>query len=96
MAGLVPAIHAAPTQETFEFGVVGSAWMPGAKPPAVAPLTAETHALGLDLAERYKLSIDDAMIATAATLVGSARLWSQDMLDGMKIGDNLRVADPFK
>jgi predicted nucleic acid-binding protein len=63
---------------------------------AVAPLTAETHALGLDFAERYKLSIDDAMIAAAAALAGRARLWSQDMLDGMKVGDNLRVANPFK
>jgi predicted nucleic acid-binding protein len=63
---------------------------------AVAPLTAETHALGSDLAERYKLSICDAMIAAAATLAGCARLWSQDMLHGMKIGETLRVADPFK
>jgi len=62
----------------------------------VAPLTTETHALGLDLAERYTLSIDDAMIAAAATLAGCARLWSQDMQEGMKIGDTLRVADPFK
>jgi len=63
---------------------------------AVVPLTAETHALGLDLAERYKLSIYDAMIAAAATLAGCARLWSQDLQDGMKIGERLRVADPFK
>ncbi len=63
---------------------------------AVAPLTAETHALGLDLAERYKLSIYDAMIASAATLAGCKRLWSQDMQDGMKIGERLRVANPFK
>ena len=62
----------------------------------VAPLTAETHALGLDFAERYKLSIYDAMIAAAATLAGCARLWSQDMQDAMKIGDKLRVANPFK
>ena len=62
---------------------------------AVAPLTAETHALGLDLAQRYKLSIHDAMIAAAASLAGCARLWSQDMQDGMKIGDKLRVANPF-
>ena len=63
---------------------------------AVAPLTAETHALGLDFAERYKLSIHDAMIAAAATLAGCARRRSQDMQDGMKIGDKLRVANPFK
>jgi len=30
--GIVPAIHAAPPQETFEIGVVGSAWMPGTRP----------------------------------------------------------------
>jgi predicted nucleic acid-binding protein len=63
---------------------------------AVAPLTAETHALGLDLVEHFKLSITDTMIAAAATRTGCERLWSQDMQDGMKIGDTLRVADPFK
>ena len=63
---------------------------------AVAPLTGETHALGLDFAERYTLSITDAMIAAAATLAGCARLWSQDMQDGMRIGETLRVANPFK
>ena len=62
----------------------------------VAPLTAETHALGLDFAERYTLSIYDAMIAAAATLAGCALLWSRDMQDGMRIGDKLRVANPFK
>jgi predicted nucleic acid-binding protein len=62
----------------------------------VAPLTLETHELGLDFAERYTLSITDAMIAAAATLCGSTRLWSQDMQDGMRIGEKLRVANPFK
>ncbi len=61
----------------------------------VAPLTAETQALGLDFAERYTLSIYDAMIVAAATLAGCARLWSQDMQDGMRIGEKLRVANPF-
>jgi predicted nucleic acid-binding protein len=61
----------------------------------VAPVTVETHELGLDLAERYGLSIYDAMIAAAATLAGCARLWSQDMQHGMRIGEGLRVANPF-
>jgi predicted nucleic acid-binding protein len=64
--------------------------------PAVAPLTAETHAPALDFAERYKLSITDAMIAAAASLAGCARLWSQDMQDGIRIGETLRVADLFR
>ena len=62
----------------------------------VAPLTLETHELGLDFAERYALSTYDAMIAAAATLSGCARLWSQDMQDGMRIGERLRVANPFE
>ena len=37
-----------------------------------------------------------SMIAAAATLAGCARLWSQDMQDRMKIGNKLRVANPFK
>ena len=61
----------------------------------VAPVTLETHELGLDLAERYGLSIYDAMIAAAATIHGSARLWSQDMQPGMRIGEGLRVENPF-
>ena len=62
----------------------------------VAPVTLKTHELGLDFAERYMLSIYDAMIVAAATLGGCARLWSQDMQDGMRIGEGLRVANPFK
>ena len=62
----------------------------------VALLTPETHALGPDFAERYTLSIYEAMIAAAATLAGFARLWSHDMQDGMRIGETLRVANPFK
>ena len=61
----------------------------------VTPLTVETHELGLDLAERYGLSIYDSMIAAAATLNDSARLWSQDMQPGMRIGEGLRVENPF-
>jgi hypothetical protein len=32
MAGLVPAIHAAPLQGTFVVSAGGSAWMPGTRP----------------------------------------------------------------
>ena len=61
----------------------------------VAPVTVETHELGLEFAERYGLSIYDSMIAAAAALNGSARLWSQDMQHGMRIGKGLRVESPF-
>jgi predicted nucleic acid-binding protein len=62
----------------------------------VAPVTVETHELGLEFAERYGLSIYDSMIAAAATLNGCARLWSQDMQHGMRIGEGLRVENPFR
>jgi predicted nucleic acid-binding protein len=62
----------------------------------VAPVTVETHALGLYFAERYRLSVHESMIAAAATLNGSARLWSQDMQDGKRIRKGLRVENPFR
>jgi predicted nucleic acid-binding protein len=63
---------------------------------AVAPVTVEMHELGLEFAERYGLSIYDSMIAAAAVLSGSKRLWSQDMQHGMRIGKGLRVENPFR
>jgi predicted nucleic acid-binding protein len=62
---------------------------------SVTPLTLETHALGLDIAERYQLSTYDAMIRAAATLADCERLWSQDMQNGMRIGGGPRVENPF-
>jgi len=53
---------------------------------AVTPLTLETHALGLDIAERYRLSTYDAMICAAAILADCERAWSQDMQNGMRVG----------
>ena len=62
----------------------------------VAPVTVETHELGLEFAERYGLSIYNSMIAAAAGLNSSARLWSQDMQHGMRLGEGLRVENPFR
>ncbi len=62
----------------------------------VAPVTVETHEHGLDFAERYGLSITNSMIAAAAALSGCARLWSQDMQHGVRIGEGLRVENPFR
>ena len=62
----------------------------------VAPLTAGDPRTRPRFRRALQLSIYDAMIAAAATLAGCARLWSQDMQDGMRIGEKLRVANPFK
>ena len=62
----------------------------------IEPITLETHQTGLALAERYRLSIYDAMIAASALLAECDRLWSEDMQHGMVIDGRLRVVDPFR
>ena len=62
----------------------------------VEPLTIETHETGLVLAERYRLSTYDSMIAAAALLADCDTLWSEDMQNGMLIDTRLRIANPFR
>ncbi|MGA8446466.1 MAG: PIN domain-containing protein [Roseiarcus sp.] len=62
----------------------------------VHPVTTETHELGMTLAERYKLSIFDALITASALLAECDRLWSEDMQDGMAIDKRLRIVNPFR
>jgi predicted nucleic acid-binding protein len=61
----------------------------------VHPLTVETHETALALAERYGLSIYDAIIAASALHAGCDTLWSEDMQHGMLIDGTLRIANPF-
>lgn len=62
----------------------------------VHPITVEVHESGLALAERYNLSIYDAMIAASALHAGCDTLWSEDMQHGMALDARLRIADPFR
>lgn len=62
---------------------------------AVLPLTEELHVLGLQIAERYRLSVYDAMIASAALLSGCNLLWSEDMQHGLVIEQRLVIQNPF-
>ena len=62
----------------------------------VHSVTVETHETGLRLAERYRLSIYDSMIAASALDAGCDTLWSEDMQHGMKLGEGLRIANPFR
>jgi len=61
---------------------------------AVAPVTVETHIRGLDVAERFGLSLYDSMIVAAALLAGCDTLYSEDMQDGQRI-DGLLIRNPF-
>ena len=61
----------------------------------VEDLTLQTHEIGRALAERYSLSIYDAMIVASALLADCTTLWSEDMQDGLVIEGRLRIANPF-
>lgn len=62
----------------------------------VRTVTVAIHESGIDVAERYGLSIDDAMIAASALDAGCDTLWSEDLQDGMVLHDRLRVVNPFR
>ena len=62
----------------------------------VHPLTVQTHEAGLDLAQRFGLSIFDAMIAASALQAGCSTLWSEDMQHGMTLDAGLRIVNPFR
>jgi predicted nucleic acid-binding protein len=60
------------------------------------PLTVETHGKGMSIAERYGLSIGDAMIAAAALIGGCDTLYSEEMPDSLLICNYLRIRNPFQ
>ena len=62
----------------------------------VRPLTAAVHDAGLALAERYRLSVYDAMIAASALDAGCTTLWSEDMHHGLSIEGRLTILNPFR
>jgi predicted nucleic acid-binding protein len=62
----------------------------------VQPLTVETHEDGLRIAERYGLSIYDAMIVAAASRASCDTLWSEDMQHGMVFSGPMRIVNPFR
>jgi len=59
------------------------------------PLTVETHDRGRFIAERYNLSVYDAMIVAAALLGGCETLYSEDLQHGLLIDHQLGICNPF-
>jgi predicted nucleic acid-binding protein len=53
--------------------------------------TIDVHETGLVLAERYGLSVYDAMIVASAMHAGCDTLWSDDMQDGLVLEGRLRI-----
>ena len=60
----------------------------------VMPLALDTHQRALDLAERYQLSLYDALICAAAQNADVAVLYPEDLQDGLVLG-GLKVCNPF-
>jgi predicted nucleic acid-binding protein len=62
---------------------------------AVVPLTEETHDLGLQVAQRHRLSTWDGMILASARQAGCGTVLSEDMQDGGSLA-GLRIRNPFR
>lgn len=62
----------------------------------VVPITLETHRQGLQLAERYRLSIYDALIVAAALDAGCTTLCTEDLQHGQIIENTLTIRNPFR
>lgn len=80
--------------ETLEFLEIVKALL------IVIPVTRTIHEHGLTLAQRYRLSLYDAMITAMAFEAKCNILYSEDMHDGLVIegpdGHTIRVVNPFK
>ena len=61
----------------------------------VEPLTVETHVRALGLAERYNLSVYDALILAAALQAGCSILYTEDLQDRQVIDEVLTIHNPF-
>lgn len=62
----------------------------------VEPISVDTHDKALQVAERYGISIYDALIVAAALIAGCTILYSEDMQDGQVIERQLTIRNPFK
>jgi predicted nucleic acid-binding protein len=61
----------------------------------VVPVTVATHELSRRIAERYKLAFYDSALLAAALIAECDIFWSQDLHDGLVIGERLTIRNPF-
>ena len=62
----------------------------------VASIDLMTHEIALNISERYRFSIYDAMIVAAAIQSGCDTVYSEDMQDGQSIDGLVRIVNPFR
>lgn len=61
----------------------------------VVPLTVDTHAHAVQIAQQHQISFYDAHIVAAALASGASRLMTEDLHDGLVLG-SLKVQNPFQ
>ncbi|MBU2788660.1 PIN domain-containing protein [Acidithiobacillus sp. VAN18-1] len=59
------------------------------------PVTVDTHADAMRIAERYGLNFRDALIIASALESCCEILYTEDLQHGQVLEENLRVANPF-
>lgn len=62
---------------------------------AVTPVTEETHDLGLQIAQRHRISVWDSMILASARLAGCRVVVTEDLQHGQALA-GLRLLNPFR
>ena len=62
----------------------------------VVPLNEETHDVGLQIVEKFRLSLYDAMIVASALLAECTTLLSEDLQHGQTFEGKLEVQNPFR
>ncbi len=60
----------------------------------VLPLTVDTHAHAVSIAQQHQLSFYDAHIVAAAIQSGASTLMSEDMHEGLAVGP-IKIQNPF-
>lgn len=60
----------------------------------ITPLDITTHEQALELADRYRISIYDALIVAAALASECSILWTEDLQNGQRI-QRLTIRNPF-
>lgn len=58
-------------------------------------MTVDTHERSMQMAQRYGLSVYDALIISSALLAGCTTLYSEDMQDGQVVDGWLTIKNPF-
>jgi predicted nucleic acid-binding protein len=62
----------------------------------IVPIDIETHADAISIAERYRVSVFDALMIASAARAGCDVLFSKDMQSGLVVAGRVRIVNPFR